>query len=88
MGSGEIMRKRDYVERMEWIQDDIQAVMDEMMRIGSDLDVLIELADRTTLAEGLRAIAVCVLQARDKMDYSAVGLDREIEQHKQAGTGG
>lgn len=87
MGSGEIMRKRDYVERMEWIQDDIQNVMDEMMRIGSDIDVLIELADRTTLAEGLRAIAGSVLHARDKMDYAAVGLDREIERHKQAGGG-
>lgn len=58
------------------------------MRICSDIDVLIELADRTTLAEGLRAIAGSVLQARDKVEYSAVGLDREIEQHKQAGTGG
>lgn len=63
-------------------------MMDEMMRICSDIDVLIELADRTTLAEGLRAIAGSVLQARDKVEYSAVGLDREIEQHKQAGTGG
>ena len=75
---GEIMTKRKFRDRLRWIHEDSARVLREVDRIRSDIDVLVEVADKQMISESLKTISLSLHEVRRKIEEACNAINLNI----------